>query len=546
MKTGDRTFEQTASSLILSIFAVLGLWSVPTTLVCANDAVGLGSILVEGTLRTGQDNIISRLAKGEACVDSARDFATALADNPELEGWRIQQATNVTLGHTAVVVTSNETGNSYYVDNYFGHTEIEPVIYAGQPGVQDAWVPNPVVHTSTGGFLFSSTPWFPSANGVDVIAGFQVNPHPQGKPSGCDSGGGTGKTEIKNDSSYDPNEMVGPPGYRDAAGDRYIRSAEPHSYTVFFENLETAGLAARDVVVEDVLPEGLDLDSFQFGPITIADRTFVPPPNSQFYQEFAQVTVDGQPIDIEILAQLLTGDRLARWTFTTLTPEPDPPASPIGFLPPNGDPPEGEGSVSFAVDVADGAPGPISNGASIQFDANPVIVTNVWVLNLDDTPPESAVIEPSADPTSTTFTVQWGGSDTGAGVGNYTVYVSENGGDYAPWLSQVPQTQDEFNQAQSGNTYSFYTVARDQVGNVEETPTTPDVTVTVQAGVPGDLDGDNDVDSDDYLVFRTTLGKCTGSPGFNPEADYDGDGCVTYADYRAWIGYYRAYLATLP
>lgn len=125
MKTGDRTFEQTASSLILSIFAVLGLWSVPTTLVCANDAVGLGSILVEGTLRTGQDNIISRLAKGEACVDSARDFATALADNPELEGWRIQQATNVTLGHTAVVVTSNETGNSYYVDNYFGHTEIE-------------------------------------------------------------------------------------------------------------------------------------------------------------------------------------------------------------------------------------------------------------------------------------------------------------------------------------------------------------------------------------------------------------------------------------
>jgi hypothetical protein len=57
--------------------------------------------------------------------------------------------------------------------------------------------------------------------------------------------------------------------------------------------------------------------------------------------------------------------------------------------------------------------------------------------------------------------------------------------------------------------------------------------------VPGDLDGDGDTDQADYAVFRTTLGKCAGAVAFIPKADYDGDGCVTYADYRIWYGYFR-------
>lgn len=60
-----------------------------------------------------------------------------------------------------------------------------------------------------------------------------------------------------------------------------------------------------------------------------------------------------------------------------------------------------------------------------------------------------------------------------------------------------------------------------------------------QPSIPGDLDGDGDVDTADYTIFRSSLGKCTGDSGFLPDADYDGDGCVTYADYRIWYGYYR-------
>ena len=50
--------------------------------------------------------------------------------------------------------------------------------------------------------------------------------------------------------------------------------------------------------------------------------------------------------------------------------------------------------------------------------------------------------------------------------------------------------------------------------------------------VPGDLDGDSDVDYDDYLIFRTAYGSCSGDENFLPGADLDGDGCVTINDYR--------------
>lgn len=50
--------------------------------------------------------------------------------------------------------------------------------------------------------------------------------------------------------------------------------------------------------------------------------------------------------------------------------------------------------------------------------------------------------------------------------------------------------------------------------------------------IPGDLDGDGDVDYDDYLLFRTAYGACSGNNKFIPKADLDADGCITINDYR--------------
>lgn len=85
----------------------------------------------------------------------------------------------------------------------------------------------------------------------------------------------------------------------------------------------------------------------------------------------------------------------------------------------------------------------------------------------------------------------------------------------------------------------------DDVDNCPNVPN-PDQTDSNANGIgdaceinPGDLNNDGLINTADYQIFRTTLGKCTGTTGFIPEADYDGDGCVTYADYRIWYGYYK-------
>jgi hypothetical protein len=47
---------------------------------------------------------------------------------------------------------------------------------------------------------------------------------------------------------------------------------------------------------------------------------------------------------------------------------------------------------------------------------------------------------------------------------------------------------------------------------------------------PKDIDGDGDVDGDDYAAFGASFGACVGVSTFAPRADADGDECVTTAD----------------
>jgi len=56
--------------------------------------------------------------------------------------------------------------------------------------------------------------------------------------------------------------------------------------------------------------------------------------------------------------------------------------------------------------------------------------------------------------------------------------------------------------------------------------------------IPGDLDGDGDIDTTDFSLFYASFGSCTGQAAYNPEADYDEDGCITFVDYQTWYGYF--------
>jgi hypothetical protein len=105
----------------------------------------------------------------------------------------------------------------------------------------------------------------------------------------------------------------------------------------------------------------------------------------------------------------------------------------------------------------------IRNNAEIVFDVNPPIITADWVNRIDKGAPSSQV-SPLPATSSTTFTVNWSGSDAGSGITFYDVYTSRDNGAWEPWQIGTSNTSATFVAPEPG-TYRFYSVARDGVGS---------------------------------------------------------------------------------
>jgi hypothetical protein len=134
--------------------------------------------------------------------------------------------------------------------------------------------------------------------------------------------------------------------------------------------------------------------------------------------------------------------------------------------------------VSFTVKPNPGLPAgaTICNGASIIFDVNDPIATPTWCNSFDETPPVTAVTAANVDDAcDTSLDVSWSGTDAGAGVVFYSIYVSTNGGPFTLWQDNTTATSATF-AGTSGNTYAFYSVGSDSLGNTEAAPATADVT----------------------------------------------------------------------
>ena len=76
--------------------------------------------------------------------------------------------------------------------------------------------------------------------------------------------------------------------------------------------------------------------------------------------------------------------------------------------------------------------------------------------------------------------VSWTGSDVGGGLQSFTVYASDNGGPYAPWLSNTTAAAATYT-GSVGHSYSFYSIASDLVGNLEPGKMSPETSTTVTA-----------------------------------------------------------------
>jgi hypothetical protein len=221
------------------------------------------------------------------------------------------------------------------------------------------------------------------------------------------------------------------------------------------------------------------MSALTLGPIIFPNQVITPPSVPLSAAPFS-TTVDLRPtmnLLVKVSAFLNTSTGVLTWTFQSLDPATNqPPTDPLaGFLPPGA-----EGSVFFTVmpksTVTTGAQ--TSNTATVVFDLNPPINTPTWTNTIDNTKPISHVSPLTATQSNAVFPVTWAGSDVGAGVQDFTVYVSDNGGSFTPWLTNTSATQATYT-GFAGHTYGFYSITRDLVGNVENAKTNAEATTTV-------------------------------------------------------------------
>jgi lamin tail-like protein/beta-propeller repeat-containing protein len=282
-------------------------------------------------------------------------------------------------------------------------------------------------------------------------------------------------------AATDPNEKTGSLG---VGGQRYLTGGEPLRYAIYFENVSTATAPAQEVVITDQLDiTKLDLNTFNFGPIAFGYKLVTPPSGLSDFNQDVDLRPENDLI-VKMNARLDKTTGLLTWRFTSINPATGlPPDDPLaGFLPPNINAPEGEGSVFFTVMPKQSLPTgtEVHNEASIVFDNNPAILTPMWSNTLDNSTPVSNVHALTAIPCSVTLNVQWSGTDTGSGIHGYIIYVSDNGRPFTIWRSNTTATSGTYS-GQFGHTYAFYSVAQDQTGNFENAPTSPDATLTLSA-----------------------------------------------------------------
>lgn len=229
-------------------------------------------------------------------------------------------------------------------------------------------------------------------------------------------------------TSWDPNEMCGPQGVGEQ---HYIAGEQTIGYTIMFENKAEAGDAAYRVRISDILDEEVfDVSTVRFG----------------------GTSHDGVGYNWKMSRE---GNKLS-WDIEGIE------------LPPNVNAPEGEGFVTFTVNLKPGlADGTIiSNKAEIIFDKNYPIETNEYTNTLDLTAPVTTMSEANYDTANELIAINCNSYDAASGVDSYQLFVSKDGGDYS-CAGQFPDKVFYSVPAGDGATYSFYVLAIDRVGNAE-------------------------------------------------------------------------------
>ncbi|MEJ7862508.1 MAG: CARDB domain-containing protein [Pyrinomonadaceae bacterium] len=303
---------------------------------------------------------------------------------------------------------------------------------------------------------------------------------PRNQPRPCKS------TSICPLVPSDPNDKVGPSGFSPQA---FIATQQQLPYTINFENVSTATAHAQRIRVVDQLDPNLDWRTFRLKEIGFGSYRITVPENRAFFQQRIQLGAEFNNLLADINAGVDIATGKVTWTLTAIDPATgeQPNGASLGLLPPNNAANDGQGFVTYTVKPKTTAPTGtlIRNNAIIIFDTEAPITTNTVSNTLDADLPISAVNALPPTQAQTTFTVSWAGQDpaSGSGLQSYDIWVSENDAPYQPFLSGTTETSAQFT-GQLNKTYRFYSIARDNAGNVEAKPDIQDAIITIANQCP--------------------------------------------------------------
>jgi len=296
----------------------------------------------------------------------------------------------------------------------------------------------------------------------------------------------------------DPNDIIGPDGFGE---ENWIKASAALPYMIRFENQASATAPAQVVTITQTLDDNLDARSFRITGFGFADVRVQATESRSFYSGRLDLT-ESQGIFLDVSARINTATREITWTFTTIDPATGdvPVDATLGFLLPNDESGRGDGFVSYTIrPMRNATTGMVIDAqARIVFDSEGPIDTPPIFHTLDVAGPSSTVQALAESTDSNAFTVRWAGTDAagGSAIRDYEVYVSVNGGDWALWQLATTDTEAVYEGA-PGSTYAFYSVARDNAGNVEAAPAAADAQIRVLAQT-GSIAGTvfNDIDGD--------------------------------------------------
>lgn len=300
--------------------------------------------------------------------------------------------------------------------------------------------------------------------------------------------------------AVDPNLIDGPVGYDSLL--QWMSIKDRLRYTVYFENDPDFATAPAQIVRIDVpVDSNLNIYSVRLGNFGFGYFNYEVPENTSFYQQRLTNTADSLNVWVDVTAGIDVVNHKIFWLFESIDPATGlPPEDALtGFLPVNDTsvniyndtlPKRGEGYVLFSVvpesSLVTGDS--VRAQASIIFDINAPLETNIWRNHIDAFAPESQMNSlPGAIPSNTLW-LSWSGSDDpgGTGVDYYDLYVSRDGGPYLLHAGNIDTTAYFFT-GFPGEEYAFYTRATDLVGNTEPEKTMADEVVVLGGGCAADL-----------------------------------------------------------